>query len=226
MELTPATVEQYTDLIISQHRTDMFIKVVALSVQPFVDMQNKMIQILRNFDVDIAYGGILDFIGQWVGVSRNVETELTDVYFQWDGLPEVGWDQGSWKGPNDPSTGLTTIPDDAYRTLIKAKIGANNWDGTNDGIAACYNGIFVNGAQVVVTDNLDMTMDVTVVGGPLTAVEAGLIRTGALPLRPAAVLARYFIGSSTGLTFAWDVSNSVFGGWDVAEWATEQSPLI
>ena len=220
------TVKQYTDLIPSQHRQEGFIKLVEALILPFVNLQNHIDTMLYEFDVDRARGQVLDHIGQWVGIPRNVPFELTDVYFEWGGDGSLGWGRGSWKGFGDPDTGISVLPDDGYRTLIKAKIGANNWDGTNQQIALIYNGIFYNNAQVIPTDNFNMTMDLTIVGGPLTAVEEGLIRTGVLPLRPAAVLTRYFVGPSGGKVFAWNIQNQYFDGWQQAEWAAQYSPII
>ena len=73
-----------------------------------------------------------DRTGEWIGRSRHLRLELDDVYFEW-GREAVGWARGSWKGLYDPETGMVRLPDETYRLLLKAKIGANRWDGTVPG---------------------------------------------------------------------------------------------
>ncbi|MFX6149299.1 DUF2612 domain-containing protein, partial [Acinetobacter baumannii] len=68
------------------------------------------------------------------------------------------------KGPFDPDTGLTTLDDDTYRLLIKAKIGANHWDGTLEGSAAILNSIFDSSTHVFIEDHQDMSMTIGVSG--------------------------------------------------------------
>jgi hypothetical protein len=84
---------------------------------------------IPKFDLDQAAGDQLDIIGLWVGVGRRVKTPPIGVYFSLD-IVSVGFDQGVWQGPFDPSMGITLLDDDTYRLLIRAKIGANHWDGT------------------------------------------------------------------------------------------------
>lgn len=56
----------------------------------------------------------------------------------------LGFNQGIWKRPFDPDTGLTVLDDDTYRLVIRANIGANHWDGTLESTAAILNSIFGN----------------------------------------------------------------------------------
>jgi hypothetical protein len=131
---------------------------------------------LDNFDVDKANGRILDFIGEWAGISRSLDVELEDVYFEWNGPEKTGWNRGNWRGPFDPLTGLSVLDDRSYRTILKVKIGSNNWDGTTSEISRIYNEqLLSNGTRVVVIDNFDMTMSLLFVGPSLTAVEEGII---------------------------------------------------
>ncbi|MGC7970039.1 DUF2612 domain-containing protein, partial [Salmonella enterica] len=69
-----------------------------------------------DFDLDQAIGVQLDAVGEWVGISRNITVPLAGVYFSFD-IAGLGFDQGVWKGPFDPDTGLTTLDDDTYRLL-------------------------------------------------------------------------------------------------------------
>jgi hypothetical protein len=140
-----ADVSKYTGLITSEHADKpKFNAMVSAVAQCFVDQQNALGTFIPSFDLDEAVGDQLDTLGAWVGISRRVRTPLTGVYFSFD-MAGVGFDQGVWQGPFDPSTGITLLDDDTYRLLIRAKIGANHWDGTLASSAAILNLIFQGG---------------------------------------------------------------------------------
>lgn len=96
------------------------------------------------FDLDLAVGAQLDAVGRWVGLDRKVRTPIANVYFSHD-TDGLGFDQGVWQGPFDPDSGLTALDDDTYRLLLRAKIGANHWDGTLETSAAILERIFGGG---------------------------------------------------------------------------------
>ncbi len=125
----------YTALITTEHADKpKFMAMMGIVAQCFADQINVMQSIPAAFDLDSAVGVQLDTVGLWAGITRQIKTPL-NVYFSLD-TTGLGFDQGSWQGPFDPSTGLVTLDDDTYRTLIRAKIAANNWDGTLAGSAA------------------------------------------------------------------------------------------
>jgi len=137
-----ADLTDYTGLITSEHnQRPKFMAVVAALAQPMVDLMGVLESMPPKFDLDEAVGAQLDDVGRWVGISRIIRTPLTNVYFSLD-LDGIGFDQGIWKGPFDPDTGLTTLDDDTYLAVIRAKIGANHWDGTMEGSVAILNSIF------------------------------------------------------------------------------------
>ena len=89
--------------------------------------------------------------------------------------------------------------DDTYRVLIRAKIGANHWDGTLGTSAAILDQIFDNGTNVFIQDNQDMTMTFGVSGAIPSAVLLALLKGGYIPLKPEGVLVNsYIVTSSTG----------------------------
>lgn len=134
----------YTALITSEHRDKpRFMGTVGALVQPIVDQMNVLQSMPAKFDLDNAVGVQLDDVGLWVGVSRKIRIPLTGIYFSFD-IAGLGFDQGIWKGPFDPDTGLTVLDDDTYRLVIRAKIGANHWDGTLESSAVILNSIFGN----------------------------------------------------------------------------------
>jgi len=217
-----ADVSKYVGLITSEHADKpKFSAMVAAVAQCFVDQQNALGGFVPAFDLDQAIGDQLDIIGQWVGISRRVNTPLTGVYFSFD-IVGVGFDQGVWQGPFDPSTGVTLLDDDTYRVLIRAKIGANHWDGTLGTSAAILDQIFDNGTNVFIQDNQDMTMTFGVSGAIPSAVLLALLKGGYIPLKPEGVLVNsYIVTSSTGASiFGFDMENQYVSGWDVGAWAT------
>ncbi|MFK0376494.1 DUF2612 domain-containing protein [Pandoraea sp. NPDC090278] len=145
-----ADITDYTGKITSEHADKPRYAAMVLAVtQCFVDVQNALASLPTNFDLDSAVGVQLDAIGLWVGVSRNIKAPLAGVYFSFD-IKGVGFDQGVWRGPFDPDTGVVALDDDTYRLVLRARIGANHWDGTLAGTAGILGQIFPTGAAVAV----------------------------------------------------------------------------
>ena len=116
-----ADVTQYLALVSSEHSDKPnFNAMLAASVQPSADLAALYTTIPQLYDVDLAVGTQLDTIGQWVGITRALTTPLSGVYFAFD-TANVGFDQGVWQGPYDPTTGLTSLPDDMYRLVLKVR---------------------------------------------------------------------------------------------------------
>lgn len=151
-----ADLTDYSGLITSEHnQRPKFMAVVEALAQPMVDLQNVLGSMPGEFDLDSAVGAQLDAVGEWVGISRVVNTPLTGVYFSFD-TAGLGFDQGVWKGPFDPDTGLTRLDDETYRLVLRAKIGANHWDGTLESSKAILNAIFsVGDAPVSIHANAE-----------------------------------------------------------------------
>jgi len=216
------TTTDYTALITSQHNDKpKFVAMTSSDVEPYVEIENILLNIPSLYDVDTAIGSALDVIGEWVGANRNVSIPLTGVYFEWDGTALVGWDSGTWQGEFDPTTGLTSLPDDSYRKFIKAKIASNQWDGTIESAYTIWVDIFQDSA-IIIQDNQDMTMTVGVSGTKLGAVDQALLTQGYLALKPVGVGINYFaITLESGALFGWDVSNTAIAGWDSGQFAIE-----
>lgn len=216
------TTSDYTALVTSQHRDKpKFMAMIESDVSAYVEIDNILLNIPNLYDIDTAIGSALDVIGQWVGASRNISTPLTNVYFTWDGTALIGWDSGTWRGDFDPSTGLTSLPDDSYRKYIKAKIAANTWDGTIEDAYRVWLEIFVNSA-IIIQDNQDMSMVIGVAGEKLGAVDQALLTGGYLALKPMGVNVSYFaITLESGALFGWDTNTTAINGWDVGQWPIE-----
>lgn len=192
----------YTALITSEHRQKpKFSAMVALltgATQQITDAAN---QLVSDFDVDLAIGAQLDAVGRWVGVSRRQSIPIPGVFFTWDD-PDLGWNFGSWKGPFESTQGVVELDDATYRAVIKAKIGANYWDGT----VADLNEIGLTAlasldVQCFAIDNFDMSVTIYILGAP-SAVVLELIKRGIVPPKPAGVrVAGYILASEAGAPF-------------------------
>lgn len=215
-------VAAYTSLITSEHADKPnFVASVAASVQPFVDVLSTLNALPAAFDIDLAVGRQLDIIGQWIGVTRYVSSPLAGVYFAFDDI-DLGWDQGVWWAPGDPLTGLESLPDDIYVLLLRAKIVANQWDGTIPGAYTAWDVLFSpSGLQILIQDNGDMTMDLALTGATNNAVFVNLFAAGYLNLRPAGVrIASFLFPSLPGPIFGFDAENGSISGWDSGAWST------
>lgn len=221
------SVKTYTDLVTSEHKNKpKFQAMMEASLGPIVRIQDLVKSFPALFDVDDAVGIWLDTVGLWVGVSRFVSTPLTGIYFEWDGTAMVGWNSGIWQGEFSPTSGLTELPDDVYRTLIKAKIAANSWDGSIPNAYDIWETVFTNNI-IVIQDNQDMTMTIGIVGPPLDALTQALIIGGYIPLKPEGVGVNFYaIPVDDAPIFAWDSLPDGLGmaGWDVGSWANLIEP--
>lgn len=218
------TVDEYLNLITSEHQKKPdFRAVVSLNVAVPAHVQELLKLMVPLFDVDTAVGDQLDILGQWVGVTRNVAIPIAGIWFTWDDIYTDGWDFGSWE-PDDAPSEITTLPDDAYRTLIKAKIAANRWDGTTEGAYAIWEQIFST-LTILIVDNQDMSYDLGVVGGIVDSLTLALITGGYIPLKPEGVRVReYFVSIDDGPVFSWDTDSTLLKGWDEGSWVREFAP--
>lgn len=213
----------YLNLITSQHRLKAkFTAMVSLSVNAEIYFQNLLGQMISAFDIDTAQGSFLDIIGQWIGLTRNISVPITGVFFSWD-TDAVGWDLGTWQ-PSLAPTNVTSLPDDAYRTLLKARIAANAWDGTTEGAYRIWSQIFST-LQIVIQDNGDMTYNFGIIGGAVDALTLALITGGYVQLKPQTIrIKEYFFAADANPLFAWDQSTLSLGGWDTSSWVREAAP--
>ena len=220
-------VEPYLLLITSEHRNKpKFEAMLRAVLQPVVDVAQLLSELPVDYDLDVATGAQLDTVGLWVGRTRYIQTPLTGVYFSFDDAA-LGFDFGTWKGPFDPTSGLVALPDDAYRTLLRATIAANQWDGSIPQAYEAWDIVFAGtGFSILIIDNGNMTMDFALLGGLPDAVTLALLTGGYLALKPSGVrITNYFAPSiPTAPLFGFDVDNAGIGGFDHGAWATTLTP--
>lgn len=215
-----ATATDYSALITSQHRgKPKFTAMVEAVAGCFAGVTNAHAAIIEAFDLDDAVGKQLDIIGEWVGLSRYISTPLA-VYFSF-GVEGLGFGQGSWKGPYDPTQGLTRLDDGTYRTMLRAKIAANNWDGTMPTLQDLLDQVFVDTQTLAFAiDGQDMTMKVCFAGTHPSAVLSSLFSNGYLPIKPAGVRLTYEKTSVSGTPiFGFGSQNDYIAGFGSGAWS-------
>jgi len=219
------TVQYYQSWVTSEHQSaPNYMAWLGAMVEPLTVIQSVIDNFVTNFDVDIAVGKQLDAVGQWVGVSRVLETAITGVFAQFD-TEGLGFDQGIWSGPFD-GTSITLLPDYIYRIVIKFKILANKWDGSIPTAYADFATVFTGGEYVFIIDNQDMSMSIGLVGFNIGALGEAVLQQGYFPFKPEGVLIRDYIIVPPGQKIAaFDLDNELFGGFDVGYFAKFILPL-
>lgn len=189
-------VSDYLGLITSEYnQKPKFMATIQAVCQGFADDQFQLYQFPFLFNLDEAVGDQLDALGEIIGASRRLNAPL-------------------------PPSGIVSLDDDDYRTLLKAVVAANHWDGTVPGIYTIWASVFAgNVFDVLVMDYQDMTMAIILLATDLGTVAEALLINGYFDLRPAGVLMLgYFEPSVPGPVFGFDVENTVIQGWDQGAW--------
>lgn len=227
--MAASTIQDYLNLIPSANaRQPNFVATVELTLSPLVQIQALMQSMIDTiFDLSQnPVGDQLDIIGLWVGVSRVLKIPITGIFFTWNGAVAQGWSYGIWQDPVNPPTSITVLPDDAYLTLIKARIAANHWDGTTEGAYAIFAILFPN-LIILIQDNQNMSFAVAVQGSIPDSLTLALLTGGYLPLKPGAIrISEYFLPVDTHPFFAWStdthpLTSPHLAGWGTGSWANE-----
>lgn len=220
------SIQDYLNLITSEHQKQPnFVATVSFSVAIPVQVQQLLDSMIPLFDLGTPpVGDQLDIIGKWVGVSRDIPIPIAGVFFTWDDTAATGWEFGSWQ-PLNQQTDITSLPDDVYLTLIRARIAANNWDGTTEGAYAIWAIVFPN-LNLLIQDNEDMSFMIAISGMPIDSLTQALLVQGDLPLKPEGIrISEYVVSVDGNPFFAWDVQNIYLAGWGTGSWGASLTPL-
>jgi len=193
----------YTTLITPEHADKAKFKAwVALLTGALDSIATVVASMPSKFDVDLAVGEQLDFVGLWVGVSRVQVVSATAIgnAFSWNVLGK-GWNEAYWYPPYVSTTTTVVLDDATYRALIKATIAGNYWTGTADDMARISADIAPSlGLTLQVIDNLDMTTRVRIVGAPSASL-LRLVQIGKIPVHAAGVRVSHYM--NTSVSGAW-----------------------
>lgn len=222
---------KYTDLITNYHRgKPLFVDHVDLSTRPLTDTSTALQNLISAFDIDSAVGLQLDVLGEWVGRTRVVSQPIAGVYFSFD-TDGLGWDQGVWQGPYDPDAGFTSLSDETYRVVLKAKIAINSWDGQNDSLPAILEtALDGSGLKMQIVDNQDMTISVWVFPEEdiflvskelLAAIKQGYLTVKAAGVWAGDIQTPSIETPSEGTKFfGFDMDNEYIAGFEDGAWET------
>lgn len=169
--------------IISQYANSPIIDQLIANFDSYVD---QTINLQSFFDlmwnVDTAQGYGLDVWGRIVGVTRTLQVQGDQSYFDFEesGLSGNGFGQQPFYA-GVPITSNFELSDDAFRTLIFAKALANISDGSIKSLNQLLINLFPARGNAYVTDGLNMTMTYTF-AFQLTSVELAIVsQSGVLP---------------------------------------------
>lgn len=163
-------VEHYKNLLLEQYVNAPRARATidALTSQAIIDLVE--VEVRGAFDFNTATGPQLDVIGQYIGFSRTISTQIDRYYFTLVdyGLPTVsesGFTDYSDSELNSGSsfylyqynnTSFTDLTDDLYRPLLRLKIILNASPNTMQSIAEA---LWTNfGDELVCFDNRDMSI--------------------------------------------------------------------
>lgn len=183
------TADYYSGLVTSQHRDKpRFMAALAALLEPFATNQAVLASLPGLHDLDAAAGDQLDACGTWVGLPRTVSV---------------------------PSLGTVTLADADYRTLLRARVLRDHWDGSMDSLQAILGALFPGtGITLFSVDGQDMSITIYVTGGALTPTELALLKGGLLVPKPEGVRIAG-IAVVTGPLFGLDREDSSISGPDV-----------
>jgi hypothetical protein len=149
------TTAQYLALIPPENQGQPdFAAAITAVVDPIAQLQQFLLNLTNQFDLDNAVGAQLDIDGIWVGVSRKIPIPVADPFFRFDDVMR-GFDSAFWQVPGFSQTDfLSSLDDTTYLRLIRAKILANNWDGTRLTAEAILKTYFINPSTLIwIQDN-------------------------------------------------------------------------
>jgi len=184
-------ISYYKNLITSEYQSSTkFLSWVEKVLQYLDDTSKTADSIITEFDIDNAYDGRLDIIGDIVGQPRLLN-------FQ-------------------PIGGISaTMEDPTYRKSLKAKIGLNMWKGQAANLQSLWSVLFP-GAAIIIRDNEDMSLDVLIAGN-FSSLEKQMITHGYIVPRPEGVQINYSFGSNIPI-FAYGIKNAYLDGYGNGYW--------
>lgn len=186
--------DSYVALITSEHRDKpKYMAMIRALLAHSEEIFAAGVYFDEQFDLDLATGKQEDMLGNTAGVSRTLD-------FQ-------------------PDKGLSPVLDNyAYRNLLRAKIAKNFWKGGIDELHERWKTLF--GKGILVQDNLDMTIDVVVIGD-FDQITKDMIKRGYIIPKPQSVGVHFSFADNA--VFGYDLETDQIKGYDEADWV---NPLL
>jgi len=204
-----------------------FMAMAALCLQPYVDLQALVATFVDAFDLDQSVGAQLDVCGKWVGRSRLIEAPVRDPWFRF-GDASRGLGRGIWKDKYSPGVSLNRLDDVVFRKLLRAKIAANNWDGTRAGAEAAIRAFIDQTDTNVWIDEAPDRRDALCVSGAwIPLLFAFMLEQNQIPVKRSAVQRRYyFVSVDRSPLFGFGVNNRFIGGLGSGAWGVSAKWLL
>lgn len=221
-------VDDYLELVTMFHRQrPKFMGALAATLQPIIDAYNFLETIPREFDLDYAIGVQLDVVGEWINLSRKFNVPLPNPWFTW-GDDQRGWGRGIWYQPFDYDYLATFLDDETYRTILRARIRANQWDEGVLNIRSIMDQFFApQGVQLIVDDHQTMENVIAITNWIPSALMLEIFRGEYLPLSPSGVRTYKIVTSLQNVQiFGWGLDNNKIGGWGTGTWGVDPMTLI
>jgi len=181
-----ALFDNYLNLIPSQHRNKpKFIQTVSSLAEVLQSSFKTAQSLAQAFNLDTAAGQQLDGIGMRIGASRVVSVNSEQAYI---------------------------LNDSDFRIYLRAKIVKNSWDGEIESLQDDW--LTILGSHLIIVDNLDMTIDVYLVG-VISQVVIDLIKAHLIVPKPISVRVRVYY-FAPGKLFSYGMENELctgYGGW-------------
>lgn len=224
------TVDDYLELVTMFHRQrPKYMATLAATLQPIVDAYNFIESIPSYFDLDTAIGVQLDVVGQWINLARKIEVPLPDPWFTF-GDYKRGWGVGIWFQPFDYDYLATFLDDETYRSILHARILANQWDDGVLGIRTILESFLTHAdenIELIVDDKQTMEVVVAMTNYIPSSLFLEIFRGSYLPLSPSGVRAYHLVTSVQATQiFGWGLDNNKIGGFGTGAWGTDPMNLI
>lgn len=213
---------EYTALITPFFKdSPNYTAMIAAVCAPLSELQAFLASVPPAFDLDQAIGAQLDIDGLWIGRSRVIRIPIPPPWFSFDDTRRC-FDRAPWYVPGiTPGNTYTSLDDDTYRRLLRAKIAANFWDGTAESAQEILNIFFsiYSTSYIFVEDCGDMSMSICVAGSLPNIVDLEIIDQDLIPLKPQGVALNKYVTSVNGdALFGFDVNNVKIKGFDAGAW--------
>lgn len=217
----------YTDLITPSHRDKpKFAATVEAVTDPVKEVISAIAHLPVDFDLDTAIGAQLDVVGQWVGRTRHVLVPIARYWLSL-GIAGRGLGEAEWYQDVPTEENVRDLDDDTYRLLLRAKILANNWDGTATGAVAAFQTLFGDEALIFLDDPQTMNVTFCFAGQLPAALYLILFARGYVPLKSGGVGTQYRVTSVNGSPiFGLGVSNSYIAGLGTGALAIDPETLF
>lgn len=180
-----ADITRYLNLITSEHSDKPKFRSMLTALLNMIDID---LDVDTAFDIDNAVGAQLDVLGVILGLNRTLT-------FQ----------------PTDGSSPI--LNDENYRSLLKAKIIINQWNGQMETLTDALNS-WNPSVYFTVKDNQDMSISIVAVG--TNDLQKELISNGYVVPKPAGVQIKYTMSDVP--VFAYGPSTSTLSGYGAGTW--------